>query len=156
MPRAALPTPPNLYDKDFVAWTEAQARELRRLADALPPSLDVARLAGGDRGLGHERTRRRDRAAQRQWRLSVDEARDALGDKLTPTLDHDLAREFARLYRQGRRRAVRGLSELDEPAAERLLPVAPPFDLDQILDEAWYPAGPDAPAASRRRPGRRP
>jgi hypothetical protein len=48
-----------LYEEDFYAWTQAQARELRRFAESRPNvALDLPHLAEEIRDLGKEQRMR--------------------------------------------------------------------------------------------------
>ena len=49
----SAPSPERLYETDFYAWTQAQAKELRRLARLRPnAALDLAHIAEEIRDLG--------------------------------------------------------------------------------------------------------
>jgi len=59
--------PAELYERDFYAWTQAQARELRRLNATRPNlPLDLPRLAEEIADLGKDR-----RDALRSWATRV-------------------------------------------------------------------------------------
>ena len=148
----------DLYESDFYAWTRAQAGALRGLAEARwNGPLDLARLAEEVEDLGSER---RDAVLsqlrrimehllkleysahpepRRQWLLSVDEAREAVIDRLTPTIRLVVEERIDELYRRARRRAVLGLTDHGERVASEL-PERCPYLLDQLLDETWLPA----------------
>jgi hypothetical protein len=145
-----------LYEHDFFAWTQLQARELRRFARTRPNlPLDLEHLAEEVADLGKEQ-----RNALRSWtvriiehllllELSPAEAtrpgwideivgfRDEIEARLTPTLRRDLARQLPRLYERARRRLARKLElhgEADDlpPLAERS-----PYTLEQVLGDWW-------------------
>jgi hypothetical protein len=83
-------TPPDgLYEKDFYAWTQAQARELR--------------AAAADPRTG--------------WEESAIEARVALDDTLSASLRRDLEDSYPRLYSDAKERAEVGLRRHGEAAA---------------------------------------
>ncbi len=144
-----------LYDEDFYAWTQAQARELRRFAEARPNlPLDLPHLAEEIRDLGKEQRNavrslvrhilvhllllRFSPATEprRGWQDEVDVARNDIADRLSTTLRRDLQRHFPRLYMQARQRAQRKLEAHQEPAH---LPENCPFTLARVIDEGWYP-----------------
>ena len=144
-----------LYDEDFYAWTQAQARELRRFAEARPNlPLDLPHLAEEIRDLGKEQRNavrslvrhilvhllllRFSPAAEPRagWGDEIDVARNDIADRLSTTLHRDLERHFPRLYMQARQRAQRKLGMHGELAD---LPENCPFLLAQVLDEGWFP-----------------
>ena len=144
-----------LYDEDFYAWTQLQARELRRFAETRPNlSLDLPHLAEEIRDLGKEQ-RNAVRSLVRQvlihflllerspatgprngWMEEILAARAEIEDRLTDTLERDLKRRLPRLYEQARARALLKLDRHDESAE---LPENCPFSLPQVLDHGWYP-----------------
>ncbi len=144
-----------LYDEDFYAWTQAQARELRRFADTRPNlPLDLPHLALEIRDLGKEQRNalrslvrhilvhllllRFSPASEprRGWQAEVAVARADGADRLTATLHRGLQRELPKLYTQARSLTRLRLEDHGEPAE---LPDACPFRLAQVLDEGWYP-----------------
>ncbi|MEZ5862849.1 MAG: DUF29 domain-containing protein [Geminicoccaceae bacterium] len=145
-----------LYDEDFYAWTQAQARELRRFAEARPNlPLDLSHLAEEIRDLGKEQ-RNAVRSLvrhilvhllllrcspaiepRRGWQAEVAAARADAGDRLTATLHRGLQRDLPKLYGQARNLTRLRLEGHGEPAAD--LPETCPFPLAQVLDEGWYP-----------------
>ena len=63
----AATLPAELYEQDFYAWTQAQARELRRFADTRPNlPLDLPHLAEEIADLGKEQ-----RNSLRSWTTRV-------------------------------------------------------------------------------------
>ena len=80
---SSLP-PEQLYESDFYAWTQVQAKELRRLARVRPNlPLDLAHIAEEIRDLGKsERTQCSGAADHRT--LSADRA--LAGERSTPAL----------------------------------------------------------------------
>jgi Domain of unknown function DUF29 len=145
----------DLYEHDFFAWTQLQARELRRFARTrsnLP--LDLKHLAQEVADLGQEQ-----RNALRSWtvriiehllllehspaeaprRSWIDEIvgfRDEIEARLTPTLRRDLTRQLPRLYERARRRLARKL-ELYGDAGVPTLPERSAYSLEQVLGDWW-------------------
>ena len=151
------PAGQRLYDEDFFAWTQAQARELRRFARTRPNlPLDLAHIAEEIADLGTER-----RDALRSWtarviehllllehsehspaqeprRGRIDEVvnfRSEIDERLTPTLRRDLTRRLDRLYDRGRRNLRRKLELYGEADVAARLPERCPDTLDQVLGD---------------------
>ena len=118
--------PEELYESDFYAWTQAQAKELRRFARTRPNlPLDLARIADEieDLGMGehsavvsfirlimeHFLLAAHSPAAdqRRHWLDEVDEFRSQIEDKLTPTIRRDVEAELDLIYSRARRNVVR-------------------------------------------------
>jgi hypothetical protein len=152
----AIP-PEQLYETDFYAWTQAQAKELRRFARARPNlPLDLAHIAEEIRDLGKSErdavfsfvrlviqhflvaTYSPAREPRQHWLDEVDEFRSQIEDKLTPTIRRDLEAELAAIYGRARRNAVRKMRRYGEAAAAAALPEACPYTLEQILGD-WEP-----------------
>ena len=154
----AARAPESLYEEDFYAWTQVQARALRRLADSRPNlPLDLAHLTEEIRDLGKEQ-----RNALRSWTTRIIEHllllqyssapeprrgwigeivdfRSEIEGRLTPTLRRDLQRQLPVLYYQrARRNLLRKLAAHGEPETPEL-PETCPFTLDQLLGD-WWPA----------------
>lgn len=147
-----------LYDEDFYAWTQLQARELRRFAETRPNlALDLPHLAEEIRDLGKEQ-RNALRSWVRQilvhflllelspadaprngWIGEILAARAEIDDRLTETLKRDLRRRLPKLYEQARTRALLKLERYDEATD---LPQRNPYTLKQVLDADWYPQPP--------------
>jgi hypothetical protein len=147
-----------LYETDFYAWTKDQAAALRRLADERwNGPLDLAHLAEEVEDLGDERLNAV-RSQMRRiiehclkleyspakdprlgWRISVEDARDEIEDRLTGTIRQDIEARLPRLYAQALRKARLGLAAQAEAEAARALPAENPYALDDLLTEAWYP-----------------
>lgn len=166
----------DLYERDFYRWAKAQAAELRRMRrDRVNTGLDLERLAEEVDDLGKsERDACRSQVRRilehllklehsslaeprGGWRTSIAEARQALGDKLSPTLRLDLQRRLPHLYADARRRVVLAFADYPAPHPGIALPEACPYRLSQVLDEDWFPSppaasasGPDARRGSRR------
>jgi Domain of unknown function DUF29 len=147
-----------LYEADFYAWTRHQARELRRLKELrLNAELDLDHVAEEIEDLGNS-VRKSVRSEVRRilehflklavspadaprggWRRSIVDARTELSDDLTAMLYGDLADQLPRLYAQARKAAAIDLENEGEADAARLLPVANPWTLDDVLRDDWYP-----------------
>jgi hypothetical protein len=145
-----------LYDTDFFAWTQLQAKELRRFARTRPNvDLDVRHIAEEIADLGKER-----RDSLRSWTVRIiehllllehspaqaprrgwiDEIVNFRGDierRLTPTLQRDLARRRAQLYAEARRDLARKLQRYGEAEVIARLPEQCPWSVDQILGDFW-------------------
>ncbi len=152
-------TAESLYERDYYAWTQQQAAELRRLAERRANTpIDVANLAEEVEDLGkNERDTVRSQvrriiehllklefspAAQPRagWRRSASEARFTLADKMTATLRRDAERELPGLYEQARYLAGLALREHGEATAADALPGVCPYTLDEVCRHDWYPA----------------
>jgi Domain of unknown function DUF29 len=145
----------DLYEHDFFAWTQLQARELRRFARMRPNvTLDLRHLAEEVADLGKEQ-----RNALRSWTVRIIEHllllerspaeaprrgwideivgfRDEIEARLTPTLRRDLARQLPRLYERARHRLVRKLELYGEPDVPPL-PERSPYTLEQVVGDWW-------------------
>lgn len=149
----------DLYEQDFYAWTERQAGKLRALQEQRENlDLDLPHLIEEVEDLGKsQRDAVRSQveriiehclkleysgaeAPRLGWFDSIDDARDEIGYKLTPTLRRDLEQEVPRLYERTRRRTARSLRRHGEPDAADALPTICPYTLDDLLQEDWYPA----------------
>jgi hypothetical protein len=146
----------DLYEHDFFAWTQLQARALRRFARTRPNlPLDLEHLAEEVADLGKEQ-----RNALRRWTVRIidhllllehppaeaprrgwiDEIvifRDEIEARLTPTLRRDLARQLPRLYERARRRFARKLELYGEADGILPLPERSPYTLEQVLGDWW-------------------
>ena len=154
--RMSTRSPEDLYEHDFFAWTQLQARELRRFARARPNlPLDLEHLAEEIADLGKEQ-----RNALRSWTVRIIEHllllehspaeaprrgwideivgfRDEIEARLTPTLRRDLARQLPRLYERARRRLARKLELHGEADDLSPLPERSPYTLEQVLGDWW-------------------
>ncbi|HSA82252.1 MAG TPA: DUF29 domain-containing protein [Geminicoccaceae bacterium] len=152
-------SPEQLYESDFYAWTQAQARELRRLARLRPnAALDLAHIAEEIRDLGKSERDTVFSLAQRiiehflliehspaidqrlHWADEIDDFRDRLQRKLSPTIRRRLKREIDGVFDSARRRVERKMRRYAEQRAADALPAACPYTLDQILGD-WLPDG---------------
>jgi hypothetical protein len=146
----------DLYERDYYAWTQAQAVALRRLRQQeAETALDLAHLAEEVGHLGRSerdavRTQVR-RIIEHLLKLEYAQARDGckdtaadaravLDDKLSASLRRDLEAVWPRLYAQVRPKVGRALRRFDEPDAAAALPADCPYDLDDIGRPEWYPA----------------
>lgn len=154
---------PDLYDRDFLLWTQKQAAELRRAAHArvnLP--IDFTNLAEEVESLGKSDRRAavshlakiiehllklelspadRPRAG---WKRSVRDARMELHLVLedSPSLESDFSNLLERAYPLGADRAAAGLRKHAE--ADRL-PRRCPYTVEQIRLGEWWPERRKAP-----------
>ena len=122
-------TPERLYETDFYAWTQAQAKELRRFARTRPNvPLDLAHIAEEIRDLGKSEYEAVFSLVQQilqhllliehspatdqrvHWADEIDEFRDRLERKLSPTIRRRLQREFADACARARRRVQRKMA----------------------------------------------
>ena len=145
-----------LYEDDFFAWSQLQAKELRRFARMRPNlPLDLGHIAEEIADLGkNQRDSVRSwarriieylllleyspaREPHRIWTTEIVNLRSEIEDPLTPTLQRDLKRRLPILYD----RACRDLRSKLEPFGEGdvadRLPERCPYTLDQILGEFW-------------------
>jgi hypothetical protein len=150
-----------LYDLDFVRWTEEQAAALRRAKSSNLP-LDWENLAEEIESLG--RSDRRELRSQitrvlrhllklevspateprAGWRGTVDEARDEIGGLLedSPSLRREIDGVIKKQIRVAAKLAADDLSQHGEPAdpvPARLERGG--FTADQVLGD-WFPAAP--------------
>jgi hypothetical protein len=145
-----------LYERDFYAWTKAQARELRRFARTRPNlPLDLRHIAEEIEDLGREQRHALRswtarilehllllqhspaREPRRGWIAEILNFRDEIARRLTPTLRRDLARQLPRLFEEARRRLVRRAELYGEPDLASALPETCPYTLDQVLGDFW-------------------
>jgi len=141
-----------LYEADFAAWAEQQARLLQeRRFDEL--DLDhlieeVADLRKAERSAVLSRARQivahllkleHSPASwpRRGWKETVLTQRMDLEEILSPTLHRELAANLGQVYERARRNAARNLKQ--DKVAERDLPSECPYRLEQILDPDWLP-----------------
>ena len=149
-------TPAELYEQDFYAWTQAQARELRRFADTRPNlPLDLRHLAEeiGDLGKEQRNSLRSWTARTIQhllllehsparepgahWGGEIVDFRDDIARRLTKTLERDLRRRLPHLYDEARRALGRKLEFHGEAEIAKRFPEDCPYTLDQILGDWW-------------------
>jgi Domain of unknown function DUF29 len=149
------PTDASLYDEDFYAWTQEQAKLLRRL----PPGdnrLDTELIAEEIEDLGKSELHTCQSLCEHiiehllkleysglaepadHWRREVTEWRVQLARKLTRSIEAKL--DFPGRYRT----ALRLLRQVepDMPGLMVRMPTECPYSLDQILgsaEEDWFP-----------------
>jgi hypothetical protein len=154
------PGPSRLCGLGLYAWAREQAEALRKFQATRPDaSIDFAHLieevedlARSEwraarsqlrRLLGHllELEYSPAREPRHQWRRSVRDARNELGDtQLTPTMKRALEPGLPELYADARANAAADLGQHGEREAAALLPPIRPCTLDQLIDKAWYPS----------------
>jgi hypothetical protein len=149
-------TAAELYETDFYAWTQAQARELRRFAGTRPNvPLDLPHLAEEIADLGNERRESlRSWAARiiehllllehspaegprRGWMTEIVDFRRDIARRLTKTLRRDLQRRLPTLYDEAVSDLRRKLELYGERDALARLPEVCPYTLDQVLGDWW-------------------
>jgi hypothetical protein len=144
------------YDDDYYAWTQYQASVLRTMRRA-DNRLDRERVAEEIEDLGKsERDTVRSQVRRIiehllkleyspavdprfDWIASIVEARQALTDKVTATLQRDVEAMLPRLHADGHELAQIGLQKFGENAAAENLPGACPYTFEQIRQRGWYP-----------------
>jgi Domain of unknown function DUF29 len=153
----STPAPEQLYDSDFYAWTQRQAKELRRFARTRPNlPLDLEHIAEEVQDLGKNERDAVFSLAQRimehllliehspatdqrlHWMDEIDEFRDQIELKLSPTLRRHLTRESGDVFARARRRVQRKMSRHGEYQASAALPADCPYGLEQLLGD-WLP-----------------
>jgi hypothetical protein len=151
---AVLP-PAELYERDYYTWTQEQARALReqrlKEVDWSNVAEEIEDLGKSERNALRSRlvrliehllkyTHARERMFEnnaRGWELSARNARDAFRDRLaeSPGLQPQLADMYIRAYREARNDVLKALRFPDSA-----IPEAPPWTLDEIIDDAFLPA----------------
>jgi len=159
----ALPRAAELYEDDFFAWTQIQARELRRLARTRPNlPLDIAHIAEEIADLGrNQRDSLRSwarrviehllllehspaREPRRGWTAEVVNLRSEIQDRLTPRLHRDLRRRLPYLYDRACRDLRLKLEPYGEAQVADRFPDECPYTLDQVLGNFWPDPANDA------------
>jgi hypothetical protein len=138
----------DLYDEDFYAWTQEQAKALRTHFGG-DNRLDVEHLAEEVEDLGKselhavesfvetviEHFLKLDYSgwaeARNHWRAEVDAVRNSLERKMTPRIRRLVQAELEPLYDRARRAAARSLHQR-EPDFVRRLPKRCPYEWDAI------------------------
>lgn len=145
-----------LYEDDFYAWTQLQAKELRRFARTRPNlPLDLSHIAAEIADLG-----RSQRDSLRSWTAHVlehllllehsparDPRRGWIGEivnfrreidrRLSGALRRDLKRQLPRLYEEVRTDLPKKLAPCGEAHVADCLPERCPYTLDQVLGDFW-------------------
>jgi hypothetical protein len=140
--------PADLYDKDFYAWTQKQAKALRTHFRG-DNRLDVEHLAEEIEDLGKsdlhavesfienviEHLLKLDYSgwvdARNHWRAEIDAFRASINRKITPRIRQQVETELDTLYERARRGAARSLHQR-EPDFVRRLPKRCPYDWHAI------------------------
>ncbi|HEV2101017.1 MAG TPA: DUF29 domain-containing protein, partial [Stellaceae bacterium] len=134
------------YDDDFYAWTQHQAEVLRSLEvtdnrfDREHVAEEIEDLGKSERDAVRSQIRRiiehllklayaPAEPPRFDWMETVLDARQALSDKISPTLRHDAELVLGKLYADGRKRAADSLRRYGEPAAADALPQTCPYTL---------------------------
>jgi hypothetical protein len=145
------PTQPSrLYDADFYAWTNEQAQRLRLLK---PEGLDWENVAEEIESLGKSdrrairsdlrvilehliKWRYQPEKRSQSWTDSIDEHRHRIRYIVedSPSLKHVTEQFLAEDYVDARRKALK-----DTGLAERAVPKACPFTVEQALDPDFLP-----------------
>ncbi len=149
-----------LYDTDWYAWTQEQASALRRMAETRVNSeLDLEHLAEEVESLGRSEENALVSALTRvielllklehspapaprnKWILSVVEQRSraTLALEESGTLTRKAPDLLPKAWREGRKLTAKALELFDGVPADAL-PADCPYTLDQILDDAFFPA----------------
>ena len=149
------------YDDDFYAWTQHQAEVLRSMAvadsrfDRQHVAEEIEDLGKSERDAVRSQIRRiiehllklgysPAEPPRFDWMNTIDDARQTVSDKISPTLRRDAEAALAGLYVEARRNAARGLRRYGEQGAADALPQACPYSFDDICREDWYPERPGA------------
>ena len=148
----ARPSGAELYESDFHAWAELQARLLgERRFDELDLDHLIAEVTDLRKA---ERSAVLSRARQimahflkleyspaswprRGWQETISTQRMDLEEILSPTLRRELLAELESVFARARRNAARDLRQDNLDPAE--LPTSCPYTLDQVLDPDWLP-----------------
>jgi Domain of unknown function DUF29 len=146
----------DLYEDDFFAWTQLQARELRRLARTrsnLP--LDLPHIAEEIADLGRsQRDSLRSWTAhviehllllehspaqdpRRGWIAEIVSFRREIDRRLSGALRRDLRRQLPRLYDEARSDLSKKLAPYGEAHIADSFPERCPYTLDQVLGDFW-------------------
>jgi hypothetical protein len=139
-----------LYEDDFYAWTQLQAKELSRFARTRPNlPLDLPHISEEIADLGKTlRASLRSWARhiiqhlllleyspaqepRRGWTAEIVDLRSEIEDRLTPMLRRDLGRRLPLLYDRARRDPY-GEAHIADRFPERC-----PYTLDQVLGDFW-------------------
>jgi hypothetical protein len=140
-----------LYEDDFVAWAERQARELRGLrASRWNGPLDLEHLAEEIEDLGRSQRHACEslleqiiihllklryaeaEAPRAHWAYEVDLFSNELQRRLTATIRQHLATDLETHYRAAARLTTRALAR-EEPDTRPDIPAECPWSLDYIL-----------------------
>jgi hypothetical protein len=170
------PKAAELYDEDFYAWTEQQAKALRTHFKG-DNRIDVEHLAEEVEDLGKselhavesyienviEHLLKLDYSgwieARDHWRAEVDAFRASIERKITPRIRQQVETELEMLYDRARRGAARSLYQR-EPDLVRRLPKRCPYDWNDVwhrdvLAEGGLDLSSGAEEGQRARPRKR-
>jgi hypothetical protein len=145
-----------LYADDFYAWTQLQAKELRRLARSRPNvPIDLPHVAEEIADLGKSQ---RDSLRswvrrilehllllehspadepRRGWTAEVVNLRSEIEDRLTPSLQRGLRRRLPLLYDRARSDLRKKFAPYGEAREVSSLPERCPYTIDQVLGDFW-------------------
>lgn len=73
------------------------------------------------------------------WKMSIDDARSEVADRLTPTMRRGLETALPQLFAQARRVAAKALVAAGTTPVAAGLPSDNPYRLDDLLTDDWYP-----------------
>ncbi|HET6467999.1 MAG TPA: DUF29 domain-containing protein [Geminicoccaceae bacterium] len=151
----------SLYEQDFFAWTQSQAKELRRFARTRPNvPLDLAHIAEEIADLGKAEKNAVLSYAERiiehllllehspaqeprrHWAREIRAFRREVERHLTASLRRELRRRLPQLYARLRRDLMADMTAFGEVEAAARLPDRCPYTLDQILGD-WFPDNAD-------------
>ena len=158
------------YEDDFYAWTQYQADVLRNPRirdnrfDRAHVVEEIADLGKSERDAVRSQVRRilehflklthsPSRDPRFDWIGTIIDACATLGDKLSPTLRHDVAERLDQLYAIARKRAAVDLQKHGDSEAAASMPLRCPYTIDQVLADDWYPEAADAPGLPSAPPG---
>ena len=144
------------YEDDFYAWTQYQAEVLRSLHvsdnrfDREHVAEEIEDLGKSERDAVRSQIRRIIEHLLKManspadpprfdWMETIDDARQTIADKISPTLRRDAEAVLDKLFAEARRRAAHGLRRYGEADAADALPQTCPYSLDEICQEDWYP-----------------
>jgi hypothetical protein len=146
----------DLYEDDFYAWTQLQAKELRRFARSRPNlPLDLPHIAEEIADLGKNlRDSMRSWARhiiehlllleyspaqepRRGWTAEIVNLRSEIEDRLTPSLHRDVKRRLPLLYDRARGDLRKKLAPYGEAHIADRFPERCPYSLDQVLGDFW-------------------
>jgi hypothetical protein len=148
------------YEDDFYAWTQYQAEVLRSLHvsdnrfDREHVVEEIEDLGKSERDAVRSQIRRIIEHLLKlanspadpprfDWMETIDDARQTIADKISPTLRRDAEAVLDKLFAEARRRAARGLRRYGKAGVADALPQTCPYSFDEICQEDWYPVSPE-------------
>ncbi len=151
-----------LYEKDFYAWTQQQAKALRALARTRPNvPVDWQHLIEEVEALGRSERHAVESfletviehllklvyspaaAPRAGWIVTVSRTRRQLRRRLTPSLRRHLRTHLAGIYEDARKVVADTLRAYGEGEAAARLPQHCPWTLRQLLDPDFWPESAD-------------